>query len=87
MNIYARIETIVALATLINKGALALIRLSGEHVRKITDNCSTLKSKNIVEVPTHTIHYGTINEHDGKIIGSVLFLLWMDRAHLPERIN
>lgn len=70
------IETIVALATPIGKGALALIRLSGEHVRKITDNCSTLKSKkNIVEVPTHTIHYGTINEHDGKIIDSVLFFI------------
>lgn len=69
-------ETIIALATPVGKGALALIRLSGEDVRKITDDCSILKSKKtIIEVPTHTIHYGTINENDGKIIDSVLFFI------------
>lgn len=69
-------QTIVALATPLGKGAIALIRLSGNNTRSIVEKCCLLKSgKTIEEAKTHTIHYGTIQENNKKTIDSVLFFI------------
>ena len=61
--------TICALATAPGIGAIAIIRLSGEKAIEI---CNTVfKGKDLAQVDTHTVHFGTIRDGD-KIIDEVL---------------
>jgi tRNA modification GTPase len=54
-------QTIIAHCTPKGPGALALLRMSGTHARDIAAAMSLLPAKkSILEVPTHTIHYGWI---------------------------
>ncbi len=70
MSVYRNLEdTIVALATPAGVGAIAVIRLSGKDAIQITNNCF---SKNILNVPSHTIHFGTIRNKEKQIIDEVL---------------
>ena len=62
-------DTIIALATPQGVGALAVIRLSG--ARSIEAVNQVFKGKNLHEVATHTLHFGTIRQDD-KIIDEVL---------------
>ncbi len=55
-------ETIVALATAQGISAIAVIRLSGKDSIELTQKIFT--GKNLIEQPSHTIHFGTI--HDGE---------------------
>lgn len=72
---------IVAQCTPHGQGALALIRLTGEHVFTLIDKICLLHSKKkIVSVPTHTVHYGTIINDQNELIDKVLFLK-MDAPH------
>lgn len=63
-------ETIIARATPIGSGAIALIRLSGNDVFKITEKSASLFSgKNFSDLLPNTIHYGFIidKENNEKI--------------------
>ncbi|MBC8266502.1 MAG: tRNA uridine-5-carboxymethylaminomethyl(34) synthesis GTPase MnmE [Flavobacteriales bacterium] len=63
-----REDTICAIATGSGAGAIAIIRISGKQSISI---CNKVFSKNIVDIKSHTIHFGTIN--NGKeIIDEVL---------------
>src|SRR5689334_20838080 len=62
-------ETIVALATAQGVSAIAVIRLSGEDAIAITQK--VFQGKNLLEQPSHTIHFGNIKDGD-KIIDEVL---------------
>ena len=62
-------ETICALSTANGMGAIAVIRVSGEEALKIT---SAIFSKSLVDVATHTAHFGTIRNAEGKIVDEVL---------------
>jgi tRNA modification GTPase len=62
-------DTIVALATAQGISAIAVIRLSGKDAIAITQK--VFKGKNLLNEPSHTVHFGTI-QHDGKIIDEVL---------------
>ncbi|MDB4835576.1 tRNA uridine-5-carboxymethylaminomethyl(34) synthesis GTPase MnmE, partial [Cyclobacteriaceae bacterium] len=53
-------DTIVALATAQGVGAIAVIRLSGEQAIAICDE--VFKGKSLLEVPSHTAHFGTIRK-------------------------
>ncbi|MCG9881661.1 MAG: tRNA uridine-5-carboxymethylaminomethyl(34) synthesis GTPase MnmE [Bacteroidia bacterium] len=53
-------ETICALATPAGVGAIGVIRVSGEQSIQIVN--SIFKGKNLLEVPTHTLHFGKIME-------------------------
>ncbi|GMQ23770.1 tRNA uridine-5-carboxymethylaminomethyl(34) synthesis GTPase MnmE [Algoriphagus sp. oki45] len=64
-----RDDTIIALATPQGVGAIAVIRLSGKDAIKITN--SVFFGKNLENVPSHTIHLGTIRDGE-KIIDEVL---------------
>ncbi|MBA4298795.1 MAG: tRNA uridine-5-carboxymethylaminomethyl(34) synthesis GTPase MnmE [Cyclobacterium sp.] len=64
-----REDTIIALATPQGVGAIAVIRLSGKDAISVTNE--VFFGKNLEEVPSHTIHFGTIRDGD-KIIDEVL---------------
>ncbi len=59
MKNYKKKDTICALATGSGLGAIAIIRVSGSEAINI---CKKVFSKNIADVESHTIHFGTIND-------------------------
>jgi tRNA modification GTPase len=67
-------ETIVAIATPLGEGGLAVIRLSGANAFAIADKCFLPIGKSSLKpsaAPTHTIQFGKI-VRDGKTIDEVL---------------
>jgi tRNA modification GTPase len=62
-------DTIVALATANGIGAISVIRLSGERAIEICNK--VFKGKDLEQVASHTVHFGTIRS-DEKIIDEVL---------------
>ncbi len=74
-------QTIIAQCTPNGSGALALLRLSGPQALIIAERMSTLASGiAITQVPSHTIHYGTIQDMDNHTIDQVLFIV----MHAPK---
>ncbi len=68
--------TIIAQCTPKGSGALALLRLSGINTLDIAGKMSTLASgKKLIDVPTHTIQYGSVVDQKGTAIDQVLFLV------------
>jgi len=63
-------STICALATAPGIGAIAVIRLSGEEAISICNQ--VFKGANLLEVASHTIHFGTVRDDNNKIIDEVL---------------
>lgn len=61
-------DTICSIATTLGVGAISIIRVSGSEALKIV---SKIFSKNLVDVSTHTIHYGYIKNKE-EIIDEVL---------------
>ena len=59
-------DTICSIATTLGVGAISIIRVSGNEALKIV---SKIFSKNLVDVSTHTIHYGYIKNKE-EIIGN-----------------
>ena len=66
-------ETIVALATPVGVGAIAVIRVSGSETFPIVNKL--FKGKNLEKQPSHTIHFGTIREGE-LIVDEVLVSLF-----------
>ena len=55
-------DTIVALATPPGVGAIGVIRLSGKDAIRITNKI--FRGKDLTNVPSHTIHFGTIRDQE-----------------------
>jgi tRNA modification GTPase len=70
-----RNDTIVALATAQGISAIAVIRLSGKDAIVITQKI--FKGKNLLEVASHTVHFGTV-QHEGKVIDEVLITVFKE---------
>lgn len=68
-------DTIVALATAQGISAIAVIRLSGKD--SITVAQKIFKGKNLLEVPSHTVHFGTV-QNNGKLIDEVLVTVFKE---------
>lgn len=66
-------DTIVALATPQGTGAIAVIRLSGKEAIAIT--AKVFKGKNLLQQPTHSVHYGHIIDGD-KPVDEVMVALF-----------
>lgn len=66
-------DTIIALATPPGISGIAVIRLSGQEAIAMTQTLFT--GKNLSQQPTHTIHFGNI-EDDGQVIDEVLVSLF-----------
>lgn len=65
-------DTIVALATPAGAGAIAVIRLSGEHAITIASGIfESVSGKNLLKQRTHTVHLGNIKDGE-RIIDEVL---------------
>ena len=63
-------DTICAIATSQGKGAIAIIRVSGDESIEIVN--SIFKGKDLTKVESHTINYGHIIDSTGKEIDEVL---------------
>ncbi|MCX5924934.1 MAG: tRNA uridine-5-carboxymethylaminomethyl(34) synthesis GTPase MnmE [Candidatus Dependentiae bacterium] len=69
-------EAIVAQCTPQGSGALALVRISGINAVTVAARISVLASgQSLLDLPTHTIHYGSVIEPDRSCIDNVLFFL------------
>ncbi len=69
-------ECIIAQCTPEGPGALALLRLCGSSARTIMDSMSRLASgKKVLQVPSHTIHYGAICDTTGATIDQVMIIV------------
>lgn len=69
MNIFD--DTIVGISTPLAKGAISIIRLSGNDAINITNK--VFKGKNLNKVNSHTIHYGYImNPENNDVLDEVL---------------
>lgn len=64
-----QLDTICALATPQGVGAIGVIRVSGEKTIEIVNQI--FKGKNLTNVESHTIHFGTIRDNE-KIVDEVL---------------
>jgi len=67
-------DTIVAIATPLGEGGLAIIRVSGPQALAVADACFVPRGKHSLKLgaaPTHTIHYGHV-QRQGKPVDEVL---------------
>lgn len=51
-------DTIAAISTPLGEGAISIVRLSGDQAVAIADKVYQAGNKSLVNVPSHTIHYG-----------------------------
>ena len=58
-------DTIAAISTAIGEAAIGIVRLSGSEAVPIA---SSIFTKNLAEVDSHTIHYGKIIDPETKEI-------------------
>lgn len=70
-------DTIVALATPSGSGAIGVIRLSGSQAIEIAD--AVFYGKNLKEVASHTLHFGTIRDGNS-ILDEVLIAVFISPA-------
>ena len=68
-------DTIVALATPPGIGAIGIIRLSGQDAIRIVN--AVFHGKDLSQQATHTIHFGTIRDKQGRILDEVLASLFI----------
>ncbi|MGG3561549.1 tRNA uridine-5-carboxymethylaminomethyl(34) synthesis GTPase MnmE [Neobacillus rhizosphaerae] len=67
-------DTIAAISTPMGEGAIAIVRLSGDDAIQIADKLfSGIGGKRLVEMPSHTIHYGhLLDPKDGQVVEEVM---------------
>ena len=68
-------DTIAAIATPPGAGAIGIIRLSGPDAIPIADAC--FRGKPLREQASHTIHFGTLRDEQGRILDEVLVSLFV----------
>jgi tRNA modification GTPase len=71
---YILADTIVALSTPSGHSALAVIRLSGPHAIRITNEI--FKGTDLEKVPSHTVHYGWIKDTEDHDIDEVMVAIF-----------
>ena len=65
-------DIIVSISTSLGKGAISIVRLSGEGCIELVN--SVFKGKDLTKVESHTINYGHIVDKDS-ILDEVLLLI------------
>ena len=63
-------DTIAAISTALGEGAIGIVRLSGPESINIASEM--FRGKNLLEVQSHTIHYGHIIDRQGDIVDEVM---------------
>lgn len=68
-------DTIAAISTPMGEGAIAIVRLSGDEAIAIADKIfNSPNNKSLLEVPTHTIHYGHIVDPKSKEVAEEVMI-------------
>ncbi|WP_234737214.1 tRNA uridine-5-carboxymethylaminomethyl(34) synthesis GTPase MnmE [Tellurirhabdus bombi] len=75
-------EPIAALATAPGIGAIAVIRVSGDKAIEVTNRI--FRGKNLLEQPSHTVHFGTIRDTENVIIDEVLVAVFRSPASFTK---
>ena len=60
VSITQEFDTIAAISTPPGEGAISIVRLSGEQAISIADAVFQSGKKKLIDVSSHTIHYGHI---------------------------
>ncbi|MEG0013130.1 MAG: tRNA uridine-5-carboxymethylaminomethyl(34) synthesis GTPase MnmE [Cellulosilyticaceae bacterium] len=69
-------DTIAAISTAPGVGGIGIIRVSGQDAIEIVDKIfRSMGKKSLLEVSTHTIHYGHIMNQNNEVIDEVLVML------------
>lgn len=70
-------DTIAAISTPMGEGAIAIVRLSGDEAVQIANKIfKSPGGKSLLEVPTHTIHYGHLIDPDtNEVVEEVMLSL------------
>jgi tRNA modification GTPase len=84
MSIHEHTDTIVALSTPQGVGALAVIRLSGALAIEAVNNI--FYGKDLEKVESHTLHVGTIRNHDTVIDEVVVSIFRGPKSFTKEDI-
>ncbi|OON94678.1 MAG: hypothetical protein ATN32_07990 [Candidatus Epulonipiscium fishelsonii] len=70
------LDTIASISTAIGMGAIGIIRVSGDRAIEIVDKIfKTSSKKTLIDMSTHTIHYGHIVDQNNEVIDEVLVML------------
>ncbi len=77
-------DTIVALATAPGTGAIAVVRLSGTDAIAICNK--VFPSKNLLEVPSHTIHFGTIRKNKEVLDEALVSVFKAPHSYTKENV-
>jgi tRNA modification GTPase len=78
-------DTIVALSTPSGTGAIGVIRLSGPDAIVIVNR--VFHGKDLEAQASHTVHFGTIRQEDGRIIDEVLAAVFVaPRSYTGEHV-
>lgn len=80
------LETIAQVVTAPGKGAVGIVRISGEAARAIGDALYEGRAR-LSEAESHTIHYGWVRRPDGTRIDEALFMtMWAPRTYTGEDV-
>lgn len=72
---FMKTDTIAAIATAMTSSGIGIVRISGDEAVSITDQIFKMKNgKKFSDMPSHTIHYGFIQDED-EVIDEVMVLL------------
>ena len=77
-------DTIVAISTAIGKGAIAIVRLSGDDALSIANK--VFKGADLEKVPSHTIHYGRIYDHEEYIDEVMVSVFLAPKTYTRENV-
>ena len=81
-------ETITAIATALSASGIGIIRISGPESREITSKIYRSKGgkKDIRQVPSHTIHYGFIQDGEETIDEVLVMVMDGPRSYTGEDV-
>ena len=77
-------DTIVAISTAMGKGAISIIRLSGDEALAIANK--VFRGDNLELVPSHTIHYGKIYDQDEYIDEVMVSVFLAPKTYTKENV-
>ena len=77
-------DTICAISTSLSVGAISIIRVSGKDAIEIVNNI--FSGKNLLEVESHTIHYGYILDNENKIDEVLVSVMLAPKTFTRENV-
>ena len=76
-------DTIVSISTALGKGAISIVRLSGDDAINIVNK--SFEGKDLNNVESHTIHHGYIVD-EGERIDEVLVSVFKAPKHIQKKM-